>query len=83
MILLATSARAQTDDETADSVTVERADDEPTARLPTVEVLGRRQNLVGEAIPASQGEIGPEQLRDRPTVRGPTLPRLCARTTWR
>jgi len=69
MILLATSARAQTDDETADSVTVERADDEPTARLPTVEVLGRRQNLVGEAISASQGEIGPEQLRDRPRLR--------------
>ena len=33
--------------------------------LPVVEVIGRRQNLIGEAISASQGVVGAEEQRVR------------------
>ena len=39
------------------------------ATLDDIVVVGRRQNLIGAAIAASQGVVGPEQLKSRPMLR--------------
>jgi hypothetical protein len=41
----------------------------PVARLPEVSVLGRRENLIGEATTASMGVVGPTELGERPRLR--------------
>jgi hypothetical protein len=41
--------------------------------LDQIIILGRRQNLVGQAATASQGTIGSEQLRQRPLLRSGDL----------
>ncbi|MBB5207935.1 TonB-dependent receptor [Chiayiivirga flava] len=43
---------------------------EPTAeRLDSILVLGRRADLVGEAVSASEGRVGPEEIAGRPLLR--------------
>jgi hypothetical protein len=41
--------------------------------LDDIVVVGRRQNLIGAAIAASQGVVGPEQLTARPLLRSGDL----------
>ncbi len=43
--------------------------DQSADTLQTVVVVGRQRNLVGEAISASEGEIGQEEIAERPMVR--------------
>lgn len=43
------------------------------ATLDDIVVVGRRQNLIGAAIAASQGVVGPEQLKSRPLLRSGDL----------
>ncbi len=54
-----------------------RADVAPAADEPTdldrIIVIGRRQDLVGEAISASEGSIGPTELAARPRLRSGDL----------
>ncbi len=47
----------------------EPVSDGASETLQTVVVIGRQRNLVGEAISASEGEIGPEEIAKRPMVR--------------
>ena len=47
----------------------ESVPDDGSDTLQTVVVIGRQRNLVGEAISASEGEIGPEEIAARPMVR--------------
>ena len=52
------------------AVTTKAAHATTTARtLGTVVVIGRRENLVGEAISASEGSIGQEEIAARPSGR--------------
>ena len=46
---------------------------DPAATLDDIVVVGRRQNLIGAAIAASQGVVGPEQLKSRPLLRSGDL----------
>ncbi len=43
--------------------------DEAATPLPEVRVLGRRENLIGEATTASMGVVGPTELGQRPRLR--------------
>lgn len=49
-------------------VAADDGDDEATT-LPEVRVLGRRENLIGEATTASMGVVGPTELGQRPRLR--------------
>lgn len=47
-------------------------DDEATT-LDGVQVVGRRLDLVGEAVSASEGRVGPEEINTRPRLRSGDL----------
>jgi hypothetical protein len=61
LLLIAGGARAD-----------DTAQDEAVA-LDRLTVLGRRANLVGEAISASQGRVGPDEIGTRPRARAGDL----------
>ncbi len=48
---------------------VTEADPDPATMLDRIDVAGRRQSLVGEAISASEGVVGVDDIADRPLLR--------------
>lgn len=43
--------------------------DASAERLDAITVIGRRANLIGSAISASEGEVGPSEIAERPRLR--------------
>lgn len=64
MLGYAASAHAAVDNDTANS-----SDDSAAVSLDRVEVVGRRQGLVGEAISASEGIVAQADMADRALLR--------------
>jgi hypothetical protein len=74
LALAAPDIRAEVAGAAPAAVTANKSSDESSAEeLPEVLVLGRRENLVGEAISASQGLVGPSELAERPRLRSGDL----------
>ncbi len=64
--------RAQLEEPGPSDVSDETADDGATT-LKKIEVIGRRQNLVGEVIAASEGSVGRDDIAQRPLLRSGDL----------
>jgi hypothetical protein len=74
LALAAPDIRAEVAGAAPAAVAANKSSDESGAEeLPEVLVLGRRENLVGEAISASQGLVGPSELAERPRLRSGDL----------
>jgi outer membrane receptor protein involved in Fe transport len=43
--------------------------DTSAERLDAITVIGRRANLIGSAVSASEGEVGPSEIAERPRLR--------------
>lgn len=59
----------QTQDQSAPKKTEPKENIDDTVTLKQVTVVGRRQNLVGEAVSASEGIVGSTDIADHPLLR--------------